>query len=83
MVRNVTPFLRCGHLHKCIIKLSVRSVKLVQAVPIQLQVACVMTRLCTWSGVAEKAGMGASGMDSRCGAMALRMMLRRMPAASS
>jgi hypothetical protein len=37
----------------------------------------------TWSGVVEKAGMGACGMDSRCGAMALRMMLRRMPAASS
>ena len=37
----------------------------------------------TWSGVMEKAGMGMIGMDSRCGAMALRMMLRKMPAASS
>ena len=35
------------------------------------------------SGVMEKAGMGMVGSDSRCGAMALKMMLRSMPAASS
>lgn len=37
----------------------------------------------TWSGVMEKAGMGIEGIESLCGASALRMMLRRMPAASS
>ncbi len=35
------------------------------------------------SGVTEKFGIGECCMDSRCGATALRMMLRRMPAASS
>lgn len=37
----------------------------------------------TWSDVHEGAGMGAMGMDRRWGAMALRMMDRSMPAASS
>ena len=76
------PWLEILHAIKCL--LSGLQYRITFQIPLNIEPHQALgIPILACSGVEEKAGSGAMGMDSRCGAMALRMMLRRMPAASS